>query len=58
MGRLRTVLVLRSLFAAFLVGFGGFLLASGDAAFGCLAIAFGVTNAALVVVLVRRSRPS
>jgi hypothetical protein len=56
MARLRTLLVLRSLFAAFLIGFGAVLLAGGDTVFGCFAIAFGVTNAALVVVLARRSR--
>jgi len=56
MGRLRTMLVLRSLFALFLVGLGVVLLAGGDAVFGCFAIAFGLTNAALVAVLAQRVR--
>jgi hypothetical protein len=56
MARLRTLLVLRSLFAAFLVGFGGVLLVGGDTVFGCFAVAFGLTNAVLVLVLARRSR--
>jgi hypothetical protein len=58
MRHLRMMLLLRSLFAAFLAVLGVVLLATGDTVFGCLAIAFGTTNALLVGVLARRSRTS
>jgi hypothetical protein len=57
MDRLRTILVLRGLLAAFFVVLGVILLASGDTLFGLFAIAVGVTNAVLIGVIVRRARP-
>jgi hypothetical protein len=57
MGRLRMILILRGLLAAFFVVLGIILLASGDTVFGLFAIAVGITNAVLIGVLVRRARP-
>ncbi|MFI5053346.1 MAG: hypothetical protein ACHQDE_03205 [Acidimicrobiia bacterium] len=56
MARLRTILVLRGLFASFFLGLGVVLLVGGDAVFGCFAIAVGVVNAVLVAVLAPRAR--
>ena len=57
MGRLRMILILRGLLAAFFVVLGVILVTSGDAVFGLFAIAVGITNAVLIGVLVRRARP-
>jgi hypothetical protein len=57
MDRLRTILILRGLLAAFFVVLGVVLVASGDTVFGLFAIAVGITNAVLIGVLVRRARP-
>jgi hypothetical protein len=57
MGRLRTILILRGLFAAFFVVLGIILITTGDTVFGLFAIAVGITNAVLIGVLVRRARP-
>jgi hypothetical protein len=57
MGRLRMILILRGLLAAFFGVLGIILLASGDTVFGLFAIAVGITNAVLIGVLVRRARP-
>lgn len=57
MGRLRMILILRGLLAAFFGVLGIILLASGDTVFGIFAIAVGITNAVLIGVLVRRARP-
>jgi hypothetical protein len=57
MGRLRMILILRGLLAAFFGVLGVILLASGDTVFGLFAIAVGITNAVLIGVLVRRARP-
>ena len=56
MGRLRTILILRGLLAAFFVVLGVVLIADGDAVFGGFAIVVGVVNAGLVAVLARRAR--
>jgi hypothetical protein len=56
MDRLRPILILRGLLAAFFVVLGVVLLASGDSVFGVFAIAVGVTNAVLIGVVVRRVR--
>jgi hypothetical protein len=56
MDRLRTILILRGLLAAFFGVLGLVLLASGDTVFGLFAIAVGVTNAVLIGVVVRRAR--
>jgi hypothetical protein len=57
MGRLRMILILRGLLAAFFAVLGIILLAGGDTVFGLFAIAVGITNAVLIGVLVRRARP-
>ena len=57
MDRLRTILILRGLLAAFFVVLGVIVITSGDTVFGVFAIAVGVINAALIGVLVRRARP-
>ena len=57
MDRLRKILILRGLLAAFFVVLGIVLVASGDTVFGLFAIAVGITNAVLIGVLVRRARP-
>jgi hypothetical protein len=57
MDRLRMILILRGLLAAFFVVLGIVLVASGDTVFGLFAIAVGITNAVLIGVLVRRARP-
>ena len=57
MYRLRMILILRGLLAAFFVVLGIVLVASGDTVFGLFAIAVGITNAVLIGVLVRRARP-
>jgi hypothetical protein len=57
MGRLRMILILRGLLAAFFAVLGIILLASGDTVFGLFAIAVGITNAVLIGVLARRARP-
>jgi hypothetical protein len=54
MGPLHTILILRSLLAAFFAGLGMVLLVGGSAVFGCFALAVGVTNGALVALLARR----
>jgi hypothetical protein len=56
MQRLRTILILRGLLAAFFVILGLVLLADGDAVFGVFAIVVGITNAVLIGVVVRRAR--
>jgi len=56
MDRLRTILILRGLFAAFFVILGIVLLASGDTVFGLFAIGVAITNAALIGVVIRRAR--
>ena len=57
MDRLRTILILRGLLAAFFVVLGIVLLAGGDAVFGVFSIAVGITNAVLIGVVIRRARP-
>ena len=57
MDRLRTILILRGLLAAFFVVLGIVLLAGGDAVFGAFAVAVGITNAVLIGVVIRRARP-
>jgi hypothetical protein len=57
MDRLRTILLLRGLLAVFFVVLGAVLVVSGDAVFGLLALAVGVTNAVLIGVIARRARP-
>ena len=57
MGRLRTILLLRSALALFLVGLGVVLLVDGDPVFGVLVIAAAMVNVVLIAVLVRRTRP-
>jgi hypothetical protein len=54
--RLRMILVMRGLLALFFVGLGVVLLVSGDPVFGAFAVAVGVVNAGLIVVLARRAR--
>jgi hypothetical protein len=56
MDRVRTILILRGLLAAFFVVLGVVLLAGGDTVFGLFAVAVGVTNAALIGVVARRAR--
>ena len=56
MVRLRTILILRGLLAAFFVALGVVLLARGDSVFGLFAVAVGATNAALIAVVARRAR--
>ena len=56
MQRLRTILILRGLLVLFFVVLGVIVLADGRVVFGLFAIAIGVTNTALIVVLVRRQR--
>jgi len=55
-GRLRTILILRGLLAAFFVVVGVVKVAGGDALFGAFALVVGAVNAALIVVIVRRAR--
>jgi hypothetical protein len=54
--RLRTILIMRSLLAAFFVVLGIVLLTDGDVVFGVFAIAVGITNAVLIGVVIRRAR--
>jgi hypothetical protein len=54
--RLRTILLLRSALAAFLLGLGVVLLALGNVLFGVFLLVVAVVNGALVVVLARRAR--
>jgi hypothetical protein len=54
--RLRTILVMRGLLATFFVVLGIVLLVGGDVVFGVFAIAVGITNAALIGVVIRRAR--
>jgi hypothetical protein len=54
--RLRTILILRGLLAAFFVVLGFVLVAGGDAVFGGFAIIVGIVNAGLIVVVARRAR--
>jgi drug/metabolite transporter (DMT)-like permease len=56
MDRLRTILILRGLLAAFFAVLGVVLIVGGDAVFGVFAVAVGVVNAVLITVLVRRAR--
>jgi drug/metabolite transporter (DMT)-like permease len=56
MDRLRTILILRGLLAAFFVVLGVVLLAGGDTVFGLFAVAVGVVNAALIGVVAHRAR--
>ena len=56
MDRLRTILILRGLLAAFFVVLGVVLIVGGDVVFGVFAVAVGVINAVLITVLVRRAR--
>ena len=56
MGRLRTIIRVRAA-VAMLFGLGGLVvIATGETVFGLLMVAFAVTNAVLVVVVVRRAR--
>lgn len=56
MGRLRTIIRVRAA-VALLFGLGGLVvIATGETVFGLLMLAFGVANAVLVVVVVRRAR--
>jgi len=57
-GQLRTILILRSLLAAFFVALGIVLFLRGRAVFGCFALAVGATYATLVALLARRGRAS
>jgi len=54
--RLRAILLLRGALAAFFVILGAVLLATGTTVFGVFAIAFGIVNAALIVVIARKAR--
>jgi hypothetical protein len=54
--RLRTILVLRGALAAFFFVLGVLLLATGNTVFGVFAIAVGMVNTTLIVVLARRAR--
>jgi hypothetical protein len=54
-GRLRMILFMRGLLALFFVVLGVVLLTSGDVVFGIFAVAVGVVNAALIVVVARRA---
>ena len=56
MDRLRTILILRGLFAAFFVILGIVLLATGDTVFGLFAVAVSITNAVLIGVVIRQAR--
>lgn len=56
MDRLRTILILRGLLAAFFVVLGAVLIVGGDVVFGVFAVAVGLVNAGLITVLVRRAR--
>jgi hypothetical protein len=56
MDRLRTILILRGLLAAFFLVVGVVLIVGGDVVFGVFALAVGVVNAVLISVLVRRAR--
>jgi hypothetical protein len=56
MGRLRTIIRVRAA-VALVFGLGGLVvIATGKTAFGLLMVAFGVTNAVLVAIVVRRAR--
>jgi hypothetical protein len=54
--RLRTILIMRGLLAAFFFVLGVVLLADGDVVFGVFAIAVGITNSVLIGVVIRRAR--
>jgi hypothetical protein len=54
--RLRAILILRGLLAAFFVVLGVVLVVDGDAVFGAFAIVAGIVNAGLIVALARRAR--
>lgn len=56
MDRLRAILLLRGALAAFFFVLGVVLLVTGNAVFGVFALAVGVVNTALIVVLARRAR--
>ena len=56
MDRLRAILILRGLLAAFFVVLGIVLVVDGDAVFGGFAIVAGIVNAGLIVALARRAR--
>ena len=56
MDRLRAILILRGLLAAFFVVLGIVLVVDGDAVFGVFAIVAGIVNAGLIVALARRAR--
>jgi hypothetical protein len=56
MDRLRAILLLRGALAAFFFVLGVVLLATGNPVFGVFAIAVGVVNTVLIVVLARRAR--
>ena len=58
MGRLRTILLLRTGLAAFFFILGVVLLATGIVVFGVFAVVVGIVNVSLVVVLARRARGS
>jgi hypothetical protein len=55
-GRLRAILILRGVLAAFFVVLGIVLLATGNVVFGLFSIAVAVVNAVLIVVLANRGR--
>jgi hypothetical protein len=56
MDRLRSILILRSVFAAFFVILGIVLVATGDTVFGLFAVGVGITNAVLIAVVVHQAR--
>jgi len=56
MGRLRTIIRVRATLAIVFFLVGLVVVATGKTVFGLLMVAFGATNAVLVVVIVRRAR--
>lgn len=56
MGRLRTIIRVRAAVAVLFVVAGLVVVATGETVFGLLMLAFGITNAVLVVIVVRRAR--
>ncbi len=56
MDRLRAILLLRGALAAFMLGLGAVLLATGNVVFGVFAIGVALVNSGLIVVLARRAR--
>jgi hypothetical protein len=54
--RLRSILLLRGVFALFFVVVGIVLLATGNTVFGVFALVVAIVNGALVAVLANRAR--